>query len=75
MKVYKNRNDAEYYYILIEYDSGEVRIAFISKTTVTEYLAEITEARNGFSRIIFGGGSSMPYKDSNGKLCNNWIEI
>lgn len=76
MKVYKFDKESNICYnIIIEEDSGEIRVAFVGSKHITEYIAHVVKSEYGFSRLIYGSGSSMPYKDSNGKLCEKYFLI
>ncbi len=76
MKIYKFRGGSpKGYPILIEEDNGEVRTATVGLTKVVEYVAKQYVNRTGAIRLIYAGGSSVPYKDADGKISERWIEI
>jgi hypothetical protein len=75
MKAYRYRNESGCYYILIEEDDGDKRIALIGRESIIEHLTELKESPSGSSRLMFGGGSSIPYKDADGNLVESWIEL
>lgn len=74
MKVYKFGKESNICYnIIIEEDNGEVRVAFVGTRSVTEYIAKVVKYDTGFVRLLYGAGSSMPYKNSNGVLCEKYV--
>ncbi len=76
MKVYKFGKDCTACYnIIIEEDNGDIKVAFVGTTAIKEYLAEIKKYENGVERLIYGTGSSMPYKMQDGKICDKYCLI
>lgn len=75
MRVYKFGNNSICYDIIIEEDSGEIRVAFISADKVIEYIATPQVLQDGIIRLNFGVGSSMPYKNADGSLCAKYTMI
>ena len=75
MKVYRFGDNTFCYNIVIEEDSGEIRVAFVGVDKVMEYIATPTLLQNGITRLNFGAGSSMPYKNADGSLCTKYTVI
>ena len=76
MKVYRfGLEKAICYDIVIIGDDGEIRVAFIGTNSVMEYIAKERKFNDNVVRLEFGGGSSMPYKDSDGNLCKKYTLI
>jgi hypothetical protein len=76
MKVYRFGNEpCVCYQIIIEEDNGEIRTATVGLKTITEYIAEPITFKSGITRLNYGSGSSMPYKNADGTLCEKYIEI
>jgi len=76
MKVYRfGKEKTPCHDIIIEEDNGEVRVAFVGLKSIKEYIAQPTEFGSGIKRLLYGNGSSMPYKNSDGKLCEKYVLI
>lgn len=75
MKIYKFRGNPKCYPILIEEDNGEVRTATVGLTKVVEHIAKQYVNKTGAIRLIYSGGSSIPYKNADGTISDRWIEI
>ena len=67
MKVYKF-GEGSFYDLIIEEDNGEVRVASVVNNKVTEYIAKKYVTKEGIVRVIYGGGSSMPFRNADGSL-------
>jgi hypothetical protein len=67
MKVYKF-GEGNFYDLIIEEDNGEVRVASVTSKKVVEYIAEKYVTKEGIVRVIYGGGSSMPFRNADGSL-------
>ena len=67
MKVYKF-GEGFFYDLIIEEDNGEVRVASVTTNKVTEYIAKKYVNKDGITRVIYGGGSSMPFRNADGSL-------
>ena len=63
------------YTILIIEDDGEKRISTVGLNTVTEQIAYEHHCKTGIVRLVYGGGSSVPFKDENGNLHKRWVKI
>jgi hypothetical protein len=63
------------YTILIIEDNGEKRISTVGLDNVTEYIAKEHPTSEGYVRLRYGSGSSVPYIVPGGKLCDKWIKI
>ncbi len=75
MRVYRFGDNAICHNIIIEEDSGEIRVAFVGTEKVIEYIAKPSVVQNGIVRLNFGAGSSMPYKNADGSLCTKYTMI
>lgn len=75
MKVYRFGEECPCYNIIIEEDNGEIRVAFVGTKHTKEYIAQQVKHGSDIIRLSFGNGSSMPYKNSNGKLCEKYVLI
>lgn len=76
MKVYRFGNFAcRCFSIIIEEDNGEIRVSTVGLETVTEYIAKPYYLNNGMVRLIYGDGSSMPYKNADGTISDKYFEI
>jgi hypothetical protein len=76
MKVYRyGKEPNPCYNIIIEEDDGTFKVAFVGLNSVKEQIAKEYHLNNGIVRLVFGGGSSMPYKDKDGKLCERYVLI
>lgn len=77
MEIYRYGEDANVvcYTILIIEDNGEKRISTVGLREVTEHIAYEHKNKNGYVRLLYGGGSSVPYKDENGNLHERWVKI
>ena len=67
MKVYKF-GEGNFYDLIIEEDNGETRVASVTSKKVVEYIAEKYVTKDGIVRVIYGGGSSMPFRNADGSL-------
>lgn len=67
MKVYKF-GEGNFYDLIIEEDNGEIRVASVTSKKVVEYIAEKYVTKEGIVRVIYGGGSSMPFRNADGSL-------
>ena len=73
MKVYRfGDSPTVCYNIIIIEDSGEIRITTVGLKTIKEEIATIKKCGNGIERLLYGTGSSMPYKNSEGELCEKY---
>jgi len=69
MKVYRLGLDkSPCYNIIIKEDNGDMKVAFVGTKKVREYFAQEKNVGGKLVRLIYGAGSSMPYKDHNGNL-------
>ena len=78
MKVYRydDGSNASWYEILIEEDSGERRLALVGLNNIVhEHIAKEVVHKSGIVRLVYGGGSSIPYKNADGTICEKWKEI
>ena len=77
MEIYRYGEDANMvcYTILIIEDNGEMRISTVGLDTVNEHIAYEYKCKSGVIRLIYGGGSSVPFKDETGKLHERWVKI
>ncbi len=76
MKVYRfGKEPSTCYNIIILEDSGEVRVAFVGLNSVKEYIAEEVNCGSGVVRLVYGTGSSMPYKGTDGVLCDKYVLV
>jgi hypothetical protein len=67
MKVYKF-GEGNFYDLIIEEDNGETRVASVTPKKVVEYIAEKYVTKEGIVRVIYGIGSSMPFRNADGSL-------
>ena len=73
MKVYRyGKEPTVCYNIIILEDDGEIRISFVGLKIVREYIANPLTTASGVVRLIYGTGSSMPFKGSDGTLCEKY---
>ena len=75
MKVYKFGDSEVYYDLVIEEDNGEIRVANVSKDFIREYIATEVICKDGYIRLSYGTGSSMPYKNADGTINQRFKEI
>ena len=76
MKMYRfGSGNVKCFTILIEEDDGELRTATVGLSKVVEHIAKVYKAKCGSTRLVYANGSSVPYKDANGKMSERWIEI
>lgn len=75
MKVYRFGEVKNYYDLIIEEDNGEIRVASVRPKSVTEHIAKITKSPTGYQRLMYGSGSSLPYKNEKGELNERYIRI
>jgi hypothetical protein len=76
MKIYRlSSGGTKCYTILIEEDDGELRTSTVGLSRVVEHVAKPYVTKSGAIRLIYGGGSSMPYKNSDGTISERWREI
>jgi hypothetical protein len=61
-------------YIIID-DDENVTVAIYNIDKVTEYIGQVHETKSGIKRIIYGNGSSLPYKDNKGKMMGAWQKV
>jgi len=67
--------DGNFYYLLIEEDNADKKIACVCGDKTTEYYAKEYECNGGITRLSYGNGSSVPYKNADGSLFKGWQEI
>ena len=75
MKLYRFGNFGKCFPILIEEENGEVRTATVGLTRVVEHIGRQHVTNSGAIRLVYGGGSSIPYKNSDGTINERWVEI
>jgi hypothetical protein len=75
MKIYRFKGSPKCYPILIEEDNGELRTATVGLTKVVEHIAKTYINKSGSIRLIYAGGSSIPYKNPDGSISERWAEI
>ena len=76
MRMYRfNSGGTKCYPILIEEDNGEIRTATVGLQRVIEHVVKPYVTKSGAVRLTYGGGSSMPYKNSDGTISERWREI
>ena len=73
MKVYRyGKEHTVCYNIIILEDNGEIRVSFVGLNSVKEYIATPFKTESGVVRLIYGTGSSMPFKGSDGTFCEKY---
>ena len=76
MKVYRfGSSTALCYDIIIFEDDGSIKVATVGLKNVIEKEARPMHLKSGITRLIYGGGSSLPYKNEDGKLNDKYILI
>lgn len=75
MKVYRFGEAKNFYDLIIEEDNGEIRVASVRPKSVTEYIAKVTKSPTGYQRLVYGSGSSIPYKNQDGTLNERYKRI
>lgn len=75
MKVYRFGEAKNYYDLIIEENNGEIRVASVRPKSVTEHIAKVTKSPTGYQRLMYGSGSSLPYKNEKGELNERYIRI
>ena len=77
MEVYRFGEEVgtQCYTILIIEDNGEKRISTVGLDNVTEYIAKEWPTSEGYVRLRYGSGSSVPYIVPGGKMCDKWVKI
>jgi hypothetical protein len=77
MEVYRFGEEVgtQCYTILIIEDNGEKRISTVGLSNVTEYIAHEHPTSEGYVRLRYGSGSSIPYIVPGGKMCEKWVKI
>jgi hypothetical protein len=63
------------YWLLIEEDDDSKRIVMVCGENITEYEAKEYECSGGMTRLSYGSGSSMPYKNPNGTIFKGWVKV
>lgn len=74
MKTYK-MGDGNLHWLLIEEDDGSKKIATICGEKIFESEAKEYATKDGQTWLSYGSGSAMPYKKTNGKIHERWIEM
>ena len=75
MKMYRFAMGGKCFPILIEEDNGEVRTSTVGLQKVVEHIAKQHVTKSGAIRLVYNGGSSVPYKNPDGTISERWIEI
>jgi hypothetical protein len=75
MNLYRFGNNPKFFPILIEEDNGEIRTATVGVSKVVEHIAKKHITPNGSTRLVYAGGSSIPYKNPDGTLSERWTKI
>lgn len=75
MKAYRFGEGNFCYDIIIEEDNGEIRVASVGPKTITEHIAKVTKSPTGYQRLVYGSGSSIPYKNQDGTLNERYKRI
>jgi hypothetical protein len=75
MKVYKFGDSGNFYELIIEEDNGDKKVAVVCNGRVKEYVAKEVVCKGGYTRLTYGGGSSMPYKNADGTINSKYKEV
>ena len=75
MNLYRFGNNPKFFPILIEEDNGEIRTATVGVSKVVEHIARKHITPNGSTRLVYAGGSSIPYKNPDGTMSERWTKI
>lgn len=76
MKVYRfGTSTAVCYDIIIEEDDGSIKVATVGLKNVVEKDAKPMLLKSSITRLIYGKGSSMPYKNKDGTLNDKYVLI
>ena len=75
MKAYRFGEGNFCYDIIIEEDNGEIRVASVGPKAITEHIAKVTKSLLGYQRLVYGSGSSIPYKNQDGTLNERYKRI
>lgn len=75
MKAYRFGEYTPCYQLVIEEDDNTIKVAFVTPKSIVEHIATPVKSKLGFVRLVYGSGSSMPYKDENGNLYERYRKI
>ena len=75
MNLYRFGDNPKFFTLLIEEDNGEMRVTTVGIKNVIEHIAREYVTKDGYIRLTYAGGSSIPYKNPDGTMSNKWTKI
>lgn len=53
----------------------DIRVVTIGVSNIREHICKVQTYPAGFTRLVYGNGSSFPYKNADGTMNERWVEI
>lgn len=76
IKVYKYGSEPCMVNDLLIVTEEDIRIVTVGLKEVSEKICTVYKNdKTGYSRLLFGNGSSFPYKNPDGTLNAKWVEV